>query len=135
MIISASDKLIHTIEVRFFDLDANNHVNNSVYFTYMEEARTKLLMKPYLQLKEKGIQFVVVEATCKYKKPIKLNDEVKIEMTLQPTRRVSFEVLYTFINPEGEIYAEGKTVMACFNEKTQRPVAIPTDLTEQVKGR
>ena len=27
------------VEVRFSDLDALNHVNNAVYFTYMEQAR------------------------------------------------------------------------------------------------
>ena len=38
----------YNIPVRYFDLDTNNHVNNSVYFTYMEEARTKLMLKEFL---------------------------------------------------------------------------------------
>ena len=66
----------HEISVRFFDLDANNHVNNSVYFTYMEEARTKLLMEQYLHCRQHGVHFVVAEASCKYKRPIGLNDRV-----------------------------------------------------------
>jgi len=65
------EKAIHSydINIRFFDLDANNHVNNSVYFTYMEEARTKLLLEQFLKLQEEGIYFVVNEANCKYKRP------------------------------------------------------------------
>jgi acyl-CoA thioester hydrolase len=31
------------VNVRFRDLDAYGHVNNAVFFTYLEEARIKLL--------------------------------------------------------------------------------------------
>jgi len=125
-------KFIHHQPVRLFDLDINNHVNNSVYFTYMEEARTKLLFDQYLQCKENGIHFVVAEATCKYKMPIKIEDEVIIEIDIQKIRGASFEIIYTFKNLKGDIFAVGKTQMACFDDKAQRPVRIPEDIIKTI---
>ena len=121
---------IYKVPVRLFDLDVNNHVNNSVYFTYMEEARMNLLLKEYLLCKEKGINFIVVEANCRFKRPILLQDEVFIEIIVKFGRGASFDIFYTFKDGKGKIYAEGKTQMACFDEKAQRPVRIPTEVID-----
>ena len=48
-------ELTYDITVRYFDIDANNHVNNSVYFTYMEEARTHLLLEQFLKWDKEGL--------------------------------------------------------------------------------
>ena len=48
------------VPIRFFDVDMNHHVNNSVYFTYMENVRTEVFMQEFLTYQQKGIQFVVV---------------------------------------------------------------------------
>ncbi len=126
-------KFTHYQAVRLFDLDINNHVNNSVYFTYMEEARTKLLFDQYLQCKENGIHFVVAEATCKYKIPIRIEDEVITEIDIQNIRGASFEINYTFKNPKGDIFAVGKTQMACFDDRAKRPVRIPEGIIATIK--
>ena len=127
------NKFTHHQPVRLFDIDVNNHVNNSVYFIYMEEARTKLLFDQYMQCKENGINFIVVEATCKYKIPIRIKDEVIIEIDIKNIRGASFEILYTFKNPEGSIYAVGKTQMACFDDNAKRPVRIPKGIIETIE--
>jgi len=121
------EKAIHSydINIRFFDLDANNHVNNSVYFTYMEEARTKLLLEQFLKLQEEGIYFVVTEANCKYKRPITLLDKVSIELATHHIKGASFEIKYNFVDPSGKLYAEGNTRLACVDSKTQRLVRLP----------
>ena len=116
------------IEVRFFDIDMNNHVNNSVYFTYMENARTELLMEDFLAYKEHGILFVVAEASCKYKKPIRLNDNVIAELHFDFSGALHFNVVYYFRNEHGLMYAEGITKLAMIDEKTNRPIRIPQAL-------
>ncbi len=123
-------KFIYDITVRFFDLDANNHVNNSVYFTYMEEARTKLLLEQYLTCKENGVHFVVAEANCKYKKQIGLQDKISIHLTVQNITGVSFEIYYDFVDSSGQLFAEGNTVMACVNEKSKKLVRLPQDIID-----
>ncbi|SMO66083.1 acyl-CoA thioester hydrolase, YbgC/YbaW family [Saccharicrinis carchari] len=119
-------KFLQAIDIRFFDIDMNQHVNNSVYFTYMENARTELLMDEFLRCKKHGLTFVVTEATCRYYQPMHLGDKVVCEMVFELTRAVEFTVTYTFKNQKnGEIYAVGKTWLAMINEAKNRPVAIP----------
>lgn len=119
------------IQVRFFDIDTNNHVNNAVYLTYMENARTELLMDDFLDYQSNGILFVVAEVNCKYKKPIRLNDKVTCHLAFELTGALHFTITYLFKNPEGMLYAEGKTKMAMINEQTNRPIRIPEALIEK----
>src|SRR5210317_1202012 len=114
--------LKYDIPVRYFDIDANHHVNNSVYFTYMEEARTHLLMEPFLEVSKKGINFVVTETNCKYKRPITLLDKVSVKLSVVNIKGVSFEISYEFVDPAGQLYAEGYTRMACVEKETQKLV-------------
>lgn len=118
------------IPVRFFDIDMNNHVNNAVYLTYMENARTDLLMHDFLSYQKQGILFVVAEANCKYKRPIRLNDKVKCHLSFELTGALHFTLSYLFKNEEGVLYAEGKTKMAMINESTNRPIKIPQELVD-----
>ncbi len=125
------NKFSQKIEVRFFDIDVNNHVNNSVYFTYMENARAGLLLEDYLKWKEQSVNFVVAEACCKYRRPIQFTDEVEVELIFDFSKNVSFEIKYLFKNPDDVIYAEGHTIMACVDLESNRPVRIPKELREK----
>ncbi|WP_083631466.1 acyl-CoA thioesterase [Labilibacter marinus] len=114
------------INIRYFDIDMNNHVNNSVYFTYMENARTELLMDDFLAAKKDGLTFVVSETSCKYYKPIRLGDSIICEMVFTLKRKVQFLVTYTFKDKTTqEIFAEGDTMVVMINESKNRPVAVP----------
>jgi YbgC/YbaW family acyl-CoA thioester hydrolase len=73
------------VHIRFFDIDLNQHVNNAVYFTYMENARTELFMDDFIEYLNRGITFVVAEAFCKYRRPIRLQDKVICELQLDLT--------------------------------------------------
>ncbi len=119
-------KFVQPIEIRFFDIDMNNHVNNSVYFTYMENARTNLLMDDFLAWKADGLTFVISETTCKYASPMRLGDQVICEMEITLKRAVQFNVTYTFKNKlTKQVYAIGNTLMVMINEAKNRPVPIP----------
>ena len=120
------------IEIRFRDIDMNHHVNNAVYFTYMENARSAFLMEEMIKYHSEGFQFVVSEAICKYKRPIKLSDQIECEVSFIPLRPTSFEIKYLFKNSQSRIlYAEGTTKMVLFNENTSRPMAIPDWFTKK----
>lgn len=121
----------YEVTVRLFDLDINNHVNNSVYFTYMEEARTKLLLDQYLNCKQNGINFIVVEATCKYIIPIMgLLEKVEVKVEVKNVKAVSFDLHYTFLSQTGDVYAKGKTKMACVNSTSHKPVRLPQEISD-----
>lgn len=120
----------HTVTIRFFDIDAYNHVNNSVYFTYMEETRTKLLFDFYLKFKQAGVSFVVAEARCKYIKPIKLEDQIEVKLSVAGIRNTSFEMLFDFVGPAGTIHAKGYTKMACVDANEGKLIRLPQEVLD-----
>ena len=120
------------IPIRYRDIDMNHHVNNAVYFTYMENARAHVLMQDLIKHHAQGLQFVVAEANCKYKRPIKLDDELECEVSFHPLRPTSYEIRYHFKHAlSGEPFAEGMTRMVLFNESTGRPLVLPDWFVEK----
>ena len=127
------DKFTYNVTVRYFDLDTNNHVNNSVFFTYMEEARTKLMLKEFLEFFENGIGFVVTEAKCKYKKPIRIQDSVSIRVSVENIKGISFDMKYFFTDLSGKQYAEGSTRLACIDKNTQKLIRLPQEMISSLQ--
>ena len=120
------------IQIRYRDMDMNQHVNNAVYFTYMENARSAVLLEDMLKYHSEGFQFVVAEASCKYKMPIVLTDKIVCEVNFAPVRPTSWDIIYTFGNEETNVvHAEGTTRMVLFNSNTGRPMAIPEWFTNK----
>ena len=70
----------HPIEVRYADIDAQRHVNNKCYFTYMEQARIEYIH--VLGLWD-GIDFdkigwVVAEQSCRYIRPVRYDQHLRV---------------------------------------------------------
>ena len=117
------------IHVRFKDIDMNQHVNNAVYFTYMETARAELLMESFLSYYKQNILIVVAEATCKYKRPIRLDDKIVCTLQLELTGALHFTITYYFKDATTDIlYAEGKTKMVMVHKESNRPIKVPDEL-------
>lgn len=72
-------RFFHSIEVRYGDIDAQRHVNNSRHFTYMEQARTKYIKA--LGFWEGSdfdtIGIILAEQSCRYLSPIQLERDIK----------------------------------------------------------
>jgi acyl-CoA thioester hydrolase len=69
------------IETRFADFDMMGHVNNSVYFTYMEIARVKY-WKHAINWDWKKTGVVIGQAALKYIVPIFPEDQIDLEYLL-----------------------------------------------------
>ena len=114
------------VRIRYSDIDMNHHVNNAVYFSLMENARTELLMEDFIHYQQEKIAFIVAEASCKYKRPILLTDNIDCEMTFDLAGPLRINVAYRFVNNDnGQLHALGNTVLVMINESNNRPIAIP----------
>lgn len=113
------------IEIRFSDLDAYGHVNNALFFTYLETARIKLFQQHFGAFLDNELMFLVVRAECDYRLPIELNDPLQISVYTDQVRHSSFDFSYRMYDGAGKVFAEAKTVMVCYDPKIKKPVAIP----------
>jgi len=122
------------IEIRFADLDAYRHVNNAAYFTFIETARFKLFREYFTEIMATGLQFLVVEANCRYLEPIGLNDPLVIDVEFQTPERSSFILNYILHSGKGKIYAEARTVMVCFDSSLGKTVRVPDQMRLAFEG-
>jgi acyl-CoA thioester hydrolase len=123
------------IEVRFSDLDAFHHVNNAVYFTYMEQARFQYLKRVGLfdgTISSLGI--IIAEAACTYLAPIVFDQNIVIRVRATHLKNSSFVFEYSLDDADsGRVMATGRTVQVCFDYAAGSSMPIPAAWRERLE--
>jgi len=74
--------IVKTIEVQWGDMDASQHVNNAVYFQWIESARVEFLTEMNLGklIDQDRVGAVVAWQDCKYIRPVIFPDKITLEV-------------------------------------------------------
>lgn len=97
------------IAVRFRDLDPENHVNNAVYGTYIEQARLTYLDHVLADPDESRV--VLAHLSIDYQRPVTLPDE-SVAVTVRTTELGTSSIPMTFELETAEgVAATGESVM------------------------
>ena len=124
------------VVVRFRDIDAMNHVNNSVYLTYLEECRIAFMRTTRIGSLDQPEQGTIL-ARCEidYRYPAVLGDELEVHMHVGDIRNSSFVFIYTIDRLcDLKLIAQAKTVQVCYNYAIGAPVRIPQRWLEQLRA-
>ena len=114
------------LEVRWRDLDPMGHVNNAVYFSYLEQARVHYLRElGAIPTDPAEIGFILAEASCQFKSPLELGERVTIHTRVSEMRNSSFVFEYRLAGEDGRLVATARTVQVCYDYQVQRPIPIP----------
>lgn len=116
-----------TIELRFADLDVMGHVNNAVYFTYMEVGRTKY-WKHAINWDWQSTGVVIGQASIDYISPIFFEDKISLYVRTSRIGNKSFDLEYLIVktvNGKEILCSKGKTVCVAFDYATKSPTVIP----------
>jgi len=118
------------ITIRFRDLDAFGHVNNAVYFTFMEMTRVAYFTQ--LGLLKSGEFpspfFIIAEATCQFKAPIDMETPLIIQVRVSRLGNSSFDMEYRFVDEVSQaVLATGRTVQVTFDYAAKRSVPLPEE--------
>ena len=115
-------------------MDAFGHVNNVVYFRYMEQARIEWL---YSLAKQSGYRGghgpVIVNASCNFNVPLVYPGDVEVKMWLGDAGRTSVGSYYE-MSKEGKPYADGAAKIVWIDLTTGRPVPLPEAITAPLKA-
>ncbi len=118
-----------TVETRFADFDMLGHVNNAVYFTYMEIARTKYWAQAVnWNWKKTGV--IIAKACVDYIDPILPEDKISIYVRTSRIGKSSFDLEYLIVkikNGDEVICSKGKTVCVAFDYINNVSTSIPQD--------
>ena len=131
--------LVHTsrARVRWSDMDALGHVNNAVYFTYIEQARAEAMEAMITEWHTGGRGPVLIHASCTYKRPVKHPATVVIRVFVGAPGRSSLPTRYeiTVEGDEDRVYATGEATLVWIDLEQERPVPLPPALREAVEER
>jgi acyl-CoA thioester hydrolase len=123
----------HRLRVRFCETDAMGVVHHASYFAYLEETRVEYLRsldRPYDRLRTEGIEFPVVEAAMRYRRPLRFDDVVDIGVRVASAGGATFQMSY-LLGCAGVESATGVTVH-CVMDGQGRPTRVPGWLRELV---
>ncbi|MHC5082786.1 MAG: acyl-CoA thioesterase [Planctomycetota bacterium] len=81
-------------------------------------------------LLEQGTHLPIVHAEADYQKPIRLWDEVTIEMKAEQIKQHSYTLEYQFKDAEGNQTASAKTVHVAIDSQTRKAIDIPAFLRD-----
>jgi acyl-CoA thioester hydrolase len=122
-----------TVGVRWRDLDALSHVNNAVYFTYLEQARVGYLQELGLFPDTPwSIGFILADAHCRFKSPLTLSERVTVRIRVSELGRSSFIFEYRVEGEDGRLAAEARTTQVCYDYDDRHPVSIPDEWREAI---
>ena len=113
--------------IRWADMDALGHVNNTVYFRYMEQARIEWL---YDYAREHGSGYsagtgpVIVNASCTFLEPLVYPGDCEVRMFLGELGRSSVGSFYE-IWKDGRKFAEGAAKIVWVDLSSGRPTPLP----------
>lgn len=115
------------VEVRSYELDAYNHVNNAIYLNYLEYARMEYLRRigfDYVGLIEEGYMLYVTHIDIHYKYSARLYDKLRIDVTPIKLGKLSGTFRQVITNPEGYVCVEAEVSWGCV-DKTGKPAKLP----------
>ena len=117
------------IPIRWGDMDAMGHVNNTIYFRYMETIRLEWLFKVGGARDAQGRGPVIVNAFCNFIKQLEYPGDVLAKHYVANPGRSSFEAYITLERTDdpGVIYASGgaKTVWVNYAQQKSMPLPEP----------
>ena len=122
-------KLVHTMRmpIRWGDMDAMGHVNNTVYFRYLEVCRIDWFGSIGCQVNPQGEGPVIVNAFCNFIRQLEYPGDVLARHYVCNPGRSSLDTYVTLERTDrpGEIYAEGGAKLVWVDFPRQKSAPLP----------
>jgi acyl-CoA thioester hydrolase len=116
------------IRVRYAETDQMGVVYHANHFVWFEIGRVELLRQlgfSYKEMETSDDCFIaVVDARCRYKAPVRYDDEVVVRTRLKQVREKVIHFGYELVSPEGRVLAEGETTHIVANAQ-MKPRRLP----------
>ena len=123
--------IIHIQPVAWGDMDAFGHVNNVLYYRYMESARIRYMDE--LNIFKHDVYTVVASNQCKYIRPVFYPDQLKIGARVEEMRNSALRMSYLLWSEQQQaIVALGEAVMVCVDKENMLKLPIPEIIRQKV---
>ena len=125
----AQKKLIHELSVplRWGDMDSMGHINNTLYFRYMEICRLDWLFQVGAGAARTGEGPVIINAFCNFLSQLEFPGELRVTMFVARPGHSSFESYHTLERSDGPgvVVAEGGARVVWTDFAAKKSAAMP----------
>ena len=113
--------------VRFGDLDPNQHVNNAVYATYFETGRVTLMKDRSLGLMPEGLAWIMVRLDIHFRAELRWPGTIDLGLGVTKLGRtsVTFEQV---VFSAGQCVASAQAVTVLIDDLTRKPTPLTADV-------
>jgi acyl-CoA thioester hydrolase len=122
------------IPIRWGDMDAMGHVNNTVYFRYMETSRIDWCRSIGCMPEQSKQGPVIVNAWCNFLQQLRYPGAVVTKHHVTTIGRTSFDTYITMERDDdpGTVWAEGGARMVWIDFETNQSLALPEWLRAKI---
>ena len=122
-------KLVYemSIPIRWGDMDAMNHLNNTTYFRYMETCRIDWVRSTGASMDPQGEGVVIINAFCNFYRQLEYPGDVLVKMYASDPGSSSFETWVTMERADspGLLNAAGGATTVWVDYKAQKSRPLP----------
>lgn len=123
--------VIYNQSVAWGDMDAFGHVNNVMYYRYIESAR--ILYMDALNIFDQNVYAVVATNQCKYISPLFYPDQLKIGVRVEEIRNSALRMSYLlWSESQQKTVAVAEAVMVCVNKQNMLKTEIPEIIRHKI---
>ena len=126
-------KHVMPAQIRFSDVDQFGHVNNSVYFSLYDLAKTTYVNDVLGNANWGEMAIVVANISANFFTPVFFSDKVEIETSVVQLGNKSFTLLQRAVSAETrEVKCECRTVMVLYDLILKEPMLIPDEYKQAI---
>ncbi|MBL0168217.1 MAG: acyl-CoA thioesterase [Propionivibrio sp.] len=127
--------LTRLIPIRWGDMDAYGHVNNTLYFRYMEQVRIEYLESIGYSVPSERASPVIINAACTFLIPLTYPGMVEIRMFFGAPGRSSIPSSYEIrLQGDDTLYATGDAKIVWMEVASGKSVPIPDDFRARLSA-
>jgi acyl-CoA thioester hydrolase len=117
------------LQVRFRDIDAFGHVNNAVFFSYVELARIRYLLDVLeVEADFSTLPLILARVELDFRAPIFFEDELEVATRIGRIGNTSFSMSHRVTaGADKRLVADVETVLVTYDYGSARPIPVPDE--------
>lgn len=126
---------IEEMPIRWGDMDARGHVNNTIFFRYFECSRIALFraLNLYEEPTEVKIGPILSYQCCDYKAPLKYPDSIYVGAKIEKIEGAKIIIKHSIISEKlNRIVAEGEAHLIWYDYENQKRVTISEKMKQKL---
>lgn len=126
--------IVISIPVKWGEMDAFGHVNNTTFFRYFEDVRITYLYESGLieAMTKLSMGPILAHTSCRYLKPLVYPDTVEVGTRMKSCGISSLVMEYLIESPKAGVAAKGDGVIVVYDYKKAIKVNVPAEIKKRI---